>query len=167
MGSNSKSLILFRHAKSDWEAEYSTDHQRPLAQRGINAAKAMGKLLADSGQLPDMVFCSTAVRAKQTLELASTEGGWRTKVDYTDDLYEANANSVIRFLSTIPNSIQCAMLVGHEPTWSSLAHLLIGGANIRFPTAAMSRIDFYYNDWRSVDVGCGQLRWLLQPRFFS
>ena len=50
----SKSLIIFRHAKSDWDADYSSDHKRPLAKRGIKAAKTMGLLLTESGKLPDL-----------------------------------------------------------------------------------------------------------------
>ena len=39
-----KVIILYRHGKSDWGAAYGSDHDRPLAKRGINSAKIMGKL---------------------------------------------------------------------------------------------------------------------------
>ena len=164
---DSNSLILFRHAKSDWDASYQTDHNRPLAHRGVKAAQQMGTILSDSGKLPDLVICSTATRARQTLELASTAGNWNCDVQFSDDLYEATAKNLISLLQQVSSSVNSLMLVGHEPTWSSLTSMLIGGGNIRFPTAAMARIDFYYNDWRSVDIGSGQLRWLLQPKFFT
>ncbi len=163
----SKSLILFRHAKSDWDADYHSDHERPLAKRGINAAKTMGKLLASSGKLPDLIICSTAVRAKQTLELASEAGNWQSETQYADELYEASITRVIRLAQQLPANINSAMLVGHEPTWSYLTSTLIGGGSIRFPTAAMAKIEFYFTDWHSLDAASGQLRWLLQPRFFT
>ena len=164
---DSKSLILFRHAKSDWDADYNGDHERPLANRGVNAAMTMGRLLASSGKLPDLIVCSTAVRAKQTLELANQSGKWNCETQFTDDLYEASVTNVIRLVQQLSKDINSVMLVGHEPTWSYLTSTLIGGGNIRFPTAAMVRIDFYFNDWHSLDVASGQLRWLLQPRFFT
>ena len=164
---DTKSLILFRHAKSDWDASYESDHQRPLANRGINAAKTMGVILAQSGKLPELVICSTAVRARQTVELASKQGNWDINIQYSDQLYDCTASMMISVLQQMHNTTHCVMLVGHEPTWSLLAQKLIGGGNIRFPTAAMARIDFYFNDWRSIGSGSGQLRWLLQPRFFK
>ena len=37
-----RSVIMFRHGKSDWDVDYGPDHDRPLAKRGIKAAKKMG-----------------------------------------------------------------------------------------------------------------------------
>ena len=37
-----RSIIIFRHGKSDWDANYSKDHDRPLSKRGINASKKWG-----------------------------------------------------------------------------------------------------------------------------
>ena len=163
----SKSLIIFRHAKSDWDADYSSDHKRPLAKRGIKAAKTMGLLLTESGKLPDLILCSTATRARQTLELAYKQGNWNSKIEYSDQLYESTAREMVALLQQMHNSSHSIMVVGHEPTWSNLISLLIGGGNIRFPTAAMARIDFYLNDWTGISAGNGHLRWLLQPRFFK
>ena len=56
------------------------------------------------------------------------------------------------------------LLAGHEPTWSSLAGLLLGEASLRFPTAAVARIDFEVDSWRDVRAGGGTLRWLLTPK---
>ena len=65
-----KSIIFFRHGKSDWYADYDVDHNRPLAKRGIKAAKKMGIFLSELGQLPDIAVSSTAIRAKTTVGLA-------------------------------------------------------------------------------------------------
>ena len=46
-----KSIILLRHAKSDWNATYSSDHQRPINQRGIKASKLMGSYLAEINEI--------------------------------------------------------------------------------------------------------------------
>ena len=65
-----KSIILFRHAKSDWNAIYSSDHQRPINQRGIKASKLMGSYLAKINEIPDLIISSSALRALQTMENA-------------------------------------------------------------------------------------------------
>ena len=163
----SKSLILFRHGKSDWNADYSSDHQRPLAPRGVNAAKTMGKLLSASQNLPDLIICSTAFRARQTLDLAYQSGNWNSEIEFSDALYGCNCSTIITILQQLKIAKNSVMLVGHEPTWSSLTSLLIGGGSIRFPTAAMARIDFNCSQWQSIRAEAGELRWLLQPRFFK
>ena len=164
---NRKTLFLFRHAKSDWDAHYTTDHQRPLSSRGISAAKTMGLLLAQSNKLPDLVICSTATRARQTYELAAKQGNWHCDSQFSDLIYESHSSEILELLQQMNQNLNSVMLVGHEPTWSGLTSLLIGGGNIRFPTAAIARIDFYANDWRNVNAARGELRWLLQPRFFK
>ena len=69
-----KSILLFRHGKSEWNTYYDSDHNRPLAPRGIKAAKKMGVFLANKNQMPDLVISSTAVRSRTTVELAMKEG---------------------------------------------------------------------------------------------
>ena len=41
-----KRLLVFRHGKSDWDADYGVDFERPLALRGQKAARTMGRFLA-------------------------------------------------------------------------------------------------------------------------
>src|SRR5438874_4156978 len=46
-------LVLLRHAKSDWDADYGgDDRHRPLSKRGVGAARTMGRLLSSSGNVP-------------------------------------------------------------------------------------------------------------------
>ena len=47
-----KSIILFRHGKSEWNIDYDTDHSRPLASRGIKAAELMGIFLMEKDEIP-------------------------------------------------------------------------------------------------------------------
>ncbi len=161
-----KRLILFRHGKSDWTADFENDHGRPLAKRGVKAAKVMGRLLKTSGQIPDAVITSSAVRAQSTVDLACKEGEWNCSVQVKNSLYEAKPDQILEEVKQVPNAISTLLLAGHEPTWSQLTSLLIGGGRIHFPTAAMVRIDFEIGSWEQVEYGKGALVWLLQPRFF-
>ena len=72
------SIIIFRHGKSDWDAIYDKDHNRPLSKRGIKAAKKMGNYLKQINQIPDVVISSSAIRAKNTAELAMNSGEWKS-----------------------------------------------------------------------------------------
>ncbi|NOQ40692.1 MAG: histidine phosphatase family protein, partial [Anaerolineales bacterium] len=44
-----KTLVIVRHGKSSWDDSYLSDHQRPLAKRGLRDAPRMGARLADWG----------------------------------------------------------------------------------------------------------------------
>ncbi len=157
-----KTLLLLRHGKSDWDADYGADHERPLAKRGVKAAKRIGRFLKEIDEVPDLVVSSTAVRAQTTAELASRAGEWKTELSATRDLYEASPAAIIDTLRQLPDRIGSVMLVGHEPTWSSSVSVLTG-ANCRFPTAAACRIDFERDRWADVSFGGGQLIWLVVP----
>lgn len=159
-----KTLILFRHGKSDWDAPFGVDHERPLAKRGRRSAQVMGRFLAASGQEPDSIVTSTAIRARDTVRLASRAGGWSAPIRETQDLYGAGPQGVLSLVRAEPDTVQTLLLAGHEPTWSHTAGVLTGGGNIRFPTAAMARIDFDVFSWREVDFGLGQLIWLVPPK---
>ena len=162
----SKKLIFYRHGKSDWNADYSNDHERPLAERGIKSASIMGKLLAMSGQLPDLVIVSSALRARQTLEISMREGNWTSDVMEDDTLYYGGPEAILGVIQSLPKNSDRVMLIGHEPKWSEMTSSLIGGGDIVFPTAAMCRIDFECDKWHKVRLASGELRWLLQPSFF-
>ncbi len=161
-----KSIILYRHAKSDWNADYGSDHERQLNERGIKSAEIMGKVLALSNQVPDLVITSTAVRAKQTIQLSIEAGGWKCDVKEDEKIYNEDTGAVIEIIKSISNKYSNVMLVGHEPKWSSLTSMMIGGGDITFPTAAMSKIEYQVDDWKDIEYRTGQLKWLLQPSFF-
>ena len=162
-----KRLILFRHAKSDWNSECETDHARPLAKRGRLAAALMGRFAASIGEIPDLVLTSSAERARRTAELAAKAGRWPSTVNATEALYHASPESVLDEIRRQRDSVDSLLLVGHEPTWSDLAARLIGSAQLRFPTAAMGRIDFAAETWKGVQFGEGVLMWLVTPKLLK
>src|SRR2546428_3125668 len=90
-------LILLRHGKSDWQADYGADDRaRPLARRGRKAAKTMGRFLARAGQVPDAAITSPAVRAHDTLQLAMDGGGWTCPARTAPSLYRGRLRDLRR-----------------------------------------------------------------------
>lgn len=159
-----KQLILLRHAKSDWDAEYGSDHERPLNQRGMRSARAIGIALARSRRVPDLVITSSALRAQSTAFLAADTGGWDCEVRITDELYGSSAGAVLGIVKDTTDDVERLMLVGHEPTWSTTAGVLIGGGRVRIRTATAAAIDLA--SWSLADPGRGELAWMLNPRLF-
>jgi phosphohistidine phosphatase len=162
-----KSLFLFRHGKSDWSNASGEDHERPVSARGEKAARAMGRFLTLARQAPDSIVTSSAVRARTTVEIAARAGGWTCPIRTTRALYEATPFVVLEEARAEADTTERLLLAGHEPTWSELASLLVGGGMIRVPTAALLRIDFDAESWSGIAYGRGLLAWLVPPRVFT
>jgi len=163
----SKRIFIYRHGKSDWAAAYGSDHDRPLAPRGIKSAKIMGRMLGSSGQVPEIVVTSTALRAKQTLEISKEEGEWNCEVTENELLYYGSPEKILKLVKNLSDKYSSVMLVGHEPKCSTLTSHLIGGGVLTFKTATMARIDSNTVDWKNLHAGIGELIWLQNPSLFK
>jgi len=159
-------LILMRHAKSDWDAPFGSDHDRPLSKRGVRAAKTMGLVIAHAGLVPDHAITSSALRARTTIDLARESGGWDTTVEVTDALYGTSPNGALEVAAKAAPEVDSLMLVGHEPTWSALAYHLTGGA-VTVKTATVVGIDLDVDHWQHLPAVSGYLAFVLQPRHFT
>lgn len=160
-----KTLVFFRHAESDRHAASGLDHDRPLSERGRRDAGRMGAFLASVGPLPDRILCSSAVRAQSTLRIAMEAGAWEeTPVLVTDALYEASIQDVLELVQNQSDACDRLLLVGHEPTWSSITGRLVGQAHIRISTGTMACIDLDIPSWKVTAFGHGSLRWLVPPK---
>lgn len=159
-----RSLFVLRHGKSDWNAPYGGDHERPLKRRGERAARRMGRLMTSAGHPPELVLSSSAVRARTTAEIAYEDCGWSCPIEISRDLYEATPTSVVQRLHAIGPEVERVLVVGHEPTCSDLVGILSASNSPRFPTAALARVDFELAAWDLVAPGMGELIWLIPPR---
>ncbi len=158
-----KHLLLLRHAKSSWEDPALTDHERPLAPRGRRAAKLIRSYLRESGIPVSLVLCSSARRARETLELVEPGGEIRVE----DGLYAASASELIGRLRHVPDETETVMLVGHNPGIQELAAQLSGDRSPlvgrRFPTGALAALSFN-GPWRRLAPGQAQLTSFITPR---
>ena len=70
-------LVLLRHGESEWNAEglFTGWVDVGLSERGKSEAATGGRLLRESGVLPDLVHTSVLTRAIQTQNLALEAAG--------------------------------------------------------------------------------------------
>ncbi len=166
-----KRLFLLRHAKSDWHADYDDDHGRPLNPRGQEAARRMGHFLAALGQVPELILSSSAVRARNTAELAAMEGKWDCELRLLPELYHCSPRGALGLLAQEGGEAGSVLLVGHEPTWSELASLLLGGgetrADIKMVTATLARFDLPIASWTESIPGRAILAFLVSPKLLA
>ena len=141
-----KKLILMRHAKSDWNHQNLSDHQRPLNSRGKRDAPRMGALLQQEGVEIDAIFCSTAHRTRETLALLLEEYTFEGEVRFVKELYEADLHDYLDLLAELPDDVESAMLIGHNPTMSSALEFFTDSFE-PFKTAAIAYIELDTESW--------------------
>lgn len=126
-------LVVMRHAKSDWDAGASTDHERPLNERGRREAPVVGKELAKLGYAPALVISSDSKRTTETLELARPF--WpAAEVRFSRDLYHAGIGEVRQAVASVPPEITTLLVLGHNPGWESMVSQL-SGAHVELKTS--------------------------------
>ena len=130
------------------------DHERPLAKRGQRDAPGAGRWLRKADYLPDLVVCSTAVRARETWQLAAAELDPAPPVRLEPRVYGASANELLDLVRETADEAESLLVVGHEPTMRDLTLLLAGAVadgsspgtlervRLKFPTAAIVALAF-------------------------
>ena len=151
-----KTLILFRHAKSSWAGNLE-DHERPLAERGQKAAPVMARWLAANGFKPSVALVSTSRRTQETWALVAPELGKVVRRDVAE-IYEAPAGRILDAIHGVEPSVETLIIIGHNPGMEDLARWLMAddggerGAQMRrkFPTAAIAIMEIPVDDWTEV-----------------
>ena len=169
-----RELLVLRHAKSRWDQPTVEDHDRSLAPRGVEAARKMGALIAESGWLPDRILCSTATRAQQTLALARECWPETPGIPTSDlaTLYLAAPSRILEIVRRQPDAARRLMLVGHNPGLQGFVSRLAGHGDkakraaieAKLPTAALALIAVDVGSWREVGWTIGRLVDYRTPR---
>lgn len=168
-------LSLLRHAKSSWDDTSLEDFDRPLAERGKAAAQRMGAYMAAQGIAPELILCSTAVRARQTLDLVLPHLAGPPTVLHEDALYLASPSVLLARVRKIEANIGHAMFIGHDPGMQVLALELSGSGDAeklqalarKFPTAALAVMRFKARGWSKVKPAKGCLDLFISPKMLA
>jgi phosphohistidine phosphatase len=165
-----RTLLVVRHAKSDWDTD-APDHERPINARGRREAPLLGRLLDEAGLRPDLVVCSDATRAQQTWELAASVWSQPPPVQVEPRLYDASRSEMLAVINETPDSVAVLACVGHEPTSSALVSVLTGSADesaaatlangLKTACAAVLTFD---GAWSALEPGGARLDDLVSPR---
>ena len=153
-----KKLYLVRHAKSSWDDPSLDDIDRPLNQRGKKDAPEMGERLNKQKIFPDLLVSSPGKRARSTAKKIAKKIGYPAKDILIDDaLYHGSDDMLIDIVRKLPDSVQSAMLFGHNPGFTSFANQLCNINIYNIPTAGIVAIDFRTENWKDVEYGRGEL----------
>ena len=166
-----KTLHLLRHAKADRGTD-ARDHERPLAKRGVEGARAMAEHLKAENFTVDAVFSSTSKRTRETYDLIKGALGG-APVQFREELYLMDADGLLSFVHQLPRDVRRVLMLGHDPGYHELANQLVDPAcgsdelsvlAEKFPAGALCSLGFAGTTWTDVMPGAGDLLAFVRPK---
>ena len=142
-----KTLLVLRHAQAVHFGDTS-DHDRPLTEKGVQDAQRMGRLLR--GMRPAQVLCSTARRAISTAESALRVAESRINVQPLRQLYDSDLGQHFRILRGVATAIDHLLIVGHNPTFECLVTALLQRPVV-MKTGSLAIVILPIDGWDALD----------------
>lgn len=153
-----KTLILVRHAQSNYPQPGIKDVERTLTDKGVQDASKAGKYLKEIKLFPDYIYTSQAVRALSTARLICDQLGLNeNKVIIMEDLYEASLRILLRIINKLENKISTILITGHNPSISYLCEFLAGDQVGEILPSGFCVLTFTDIHWNEVNKGNGKL----------
>lgn len=160
-----KTLFLVRHAKSSWIQPGLLDFDRTLNLRGQQDAPEMGRRLKEKNVVPQIVLCSPARRAVQTLDLMNKVMNIPSDSIFMQKrIYEASPETLLNLIQHLDDAYDSAMLVGHNPSMTWLASQLSNSYIQNLPTCSIVTITLDSNHWIKAGKCPAELQNLDSPK---
>lgn len=111
---------MLRHAESGWDI-YGKDKDRRLTAQGREDAAYIASELSRENIHPDTIICSPAARAKETAEhLLHLQAQPDARMQLAEALYPGSVFTLYQTIETIPDYMEQAIIVAHNPVLSDL-----------------------------------------------
>jgi len=164
-----KTLLLLRHAKSDWGDAGQADIDRSLNERGERDALRLGEWMMQQHIQPEWIVCSPAERARQTLDgLRQSLIIPDTLIQFEERLYLASLTTLLHTLGRCPDDMDHILLLGHNPGMEDLLGYLCGqdlprtASGKLLTTATLAQISLP-DDLQQLGLECGKLNRIVRP----
>lgn len=164
--SSLKQIHLIRHAKSDWETEFKSDHERPLSERGKKNARALRKYLEKIEFKTDLFLVSDSKRTLDTYKSITKNRNLSSEMIATEELYESDSEDILLKLRELDSRLENVALLGHNPGIEEIANRLIRGTEdlslsesvfYKFPTSGFLSIQVETDSWEELGKVPGKI----------
>jgi phosphohistidine phosphatase len=144
-----KSLLLIRHAKSDWNDPELDDFDRPLNERGKKDAPEMAARLSAQKIEIDAIISSPAKRAAKTAKYFAEE--FKIKkgdIIFKQDLYLASPAVFYSVIEKIDDEFDCVALFSHNEGITEFANMLTDARIDNIPTCGIFAVKITTKKWK-------------------
>lgn len=159
----SRRLIVMRHAKSSWDNESMSDHERPLNDRGRKEAPEVARKLVELGWVPDLVLSSDSERTRETWECMEGVFEENIEVAWLSEFYHGGMNEVFEALEDLDDE-ETVLVLGHNPGWEGVVTWL-SADSITMTTANAALLEADGESWDEVlEQGAWELIDVIRPK---
>ena len=159
-----KTLLLARHAKSNWGDKNFSDFDRPLNEKGKADAPIMALCLQQCGYLIHQIISSDAARALETAEEYKKHLTPEQSLITHHDLYLADAETIVDIVSRISPSHSAVMIVGHNPGMSDALNYYCTENFDDMSSCGVGIIQFEVASWGEITEGSGDILGFENPK---
>lgn len=155
-----KTLILVRHAKSDWP-ENTDDFDRPLAERGLEDAVKMSKFLKDNNIEIQKFVSSPAVRALNTCKIFNQT--YDIEIDTNQKLYNPSERNFESVIYDLENDVNSVAMFSHNNGISNFANSMSDDV-FMFPTCGVAGFEIETDSWSDFENAKKKLVFFYEPK---
>lgn len=165
-----KQVMVMRHVHAEWSGSAKEDHARHLSDKGRADAKAMGDFMAANDLAPDLVYCSSAQRTRETLDFIlpalKQKSQQEPRVLIEEGLYNADERALLGFVLSGSLEANSLLLLAHNPGVHGFAMGLLSEVEAGvealaltdgYPPGALAVFSFDVDSWSDVAPHTGLL----------
>jgi phosphohistidine phosphatase len=153
-----KTLILIRHAKSDWGFEGLDDIDRPLNERGYRDAIIMRQYLLKTIPKIDLIVSSPAIRAFTTASMFARKYQYDVKEIVLDSsIYHSPKDKYVEAIRALNDKHEVVLVFGHNPGITDVVSYISDYEFENVATCGIVNIQFDLNSWKDVSDHSGKL----------
>lgn len=161
-------LIILRHVCANQTTPGQRDIERTISENGAKSLAGINNTISKNNYVPDTVYCSPAVRTRQTLLGIKNSFHNRSQshplVLTPKELYAGVTHDYFNTIAEHENT-ETLMLIGHNPMCSDLAYSLCStGAPqllrkivLGFGEGSLAVIDFDMDNWSELKQKSGNI----------
>ncbi len=166
-----KTLILIRHARSDWSDTSLPDFERWLCKRGKKEIKEMGKILKEISFETDIFLCSPAKRTRLTLDWLKKEYSKIKKIptNFLQEIYDFHldgSKKIIEIIKATNSDFSSLTLIGHNPAFDEILENLTSIHGLHISTTTFVEIEFEVKNWSDINQN-GKLKTFISPKLLD
>ncbi len=161
-----KTLLLIRHAKSNWQNIGDTDFNRTLNERGIKDAAVMAQRILLEGVEIDTFITSTAVRAITTCKTFATAYNVpHYEIIALEKLYHAQPSVFLNVIESLKDKMNNVAIFAHNPGITEMATALTNYTEIiDMPTCGIFAVKININTWQDFETAIKEKLFFKYPK---
>jgi phosphohistidine phosphatase len=160
-----KTLFLARHAKSSWDLPEVEDLDRPLIEKGLIKTQKTIDFLLKHDVYVDLLISSHAKRALETAKLYAKALKYPIqKIEVNTAVYYTSPEILFSVLYAIPDEVQSAMLVGHNPAMTQFVNCFADQLIEYLPTSGVVAFEFDTKKWADIELSRPKTKYIIFPK---